>query len=103
MTAWHRKVHWATKSSNVAALEAMTRGNRGLLSTVTWHVCTRGWEEDPKVSLLSRTPSDPKDPILNPILDFNGPKNGHRLKKLTVCELENHNFEEVNSTDSYGP
>lgn len=26
-------VHWATKSSNVAALEAMTRGNRGLLST----------------------------------------------------------------------
>ena len=29
------EVHWATKSSNVAALEAMTRGNRGLLSTVT--------------------------------------------------------------------
>ena len=25
-------VHWATKSSNVTALEAMTRGNRGLLS-----------------------------------------------------------------------
>lgn len=26
-------VHWATKSSNVTALDAMTRGNRGLLST----------------------------------------------------------------------
>eukprot|EP00438_Fugacium_kawagutii_P018944 Skav232071 [mRNA] locus=scaffold1176:272203:273751:- [translate_table: standard] len=25
-------VHWAAKSSNVHALEAMTRGNRGLLS-----------------------------------------------------------------------
>lgn len=28
------QVHWATKSSNVTALDAMTRGNRGLLSTV---------------------------------------------------------------------
>jgi hypothetical protein len=45
--ARHRtEVHWATKSSNVAALEAMTRGNRGLLSTVTHCMFKKkGWEE----------------------------------------------------------
>ena len=36
------KVHWAAKSSNVAALDAMTRANRALLSLVRPAVHHRG-------------------------------------------------------------